>query len=301
MQIEINDYYEPEHFRAISEDKYNISRTCEYEKNEMHHIHNTCEILFVEEGSADYYISGKKYHIEPYDILVIGPMEHHFRRIDQLPFLRYGFTIRSVYYRSIIIDDDLLKVFVTPTPEDFNNYYKNIDRDIFNEILNMLCYLNQEDESHKPFQSQMQRSIITQIAVVLFRAFHFRRNNKNIKVLNTRMLEIKEYIDAHFTEELDLNSLSKKFFLHPSTISKEFKKYSGYHLNKYINLVRVCEAAKLLESNNDSVFVISEKCGYSNMNTFLRQFKCIMEISPLQYRKFINNLKERKIKKADAL
>lgn len=294
MQIEVNDYYEPEHFRAISEDKYNISRNCEYEKNEMSHVHNTCEILAIEEGSADYYISGKKYHVEPYDILVIGPMEHHFRRIDQLPFLRYGFTISSIYYKSIIMDADLLKVFATPTPEDFNVYYKNINRDIFNEILNMLCYLNNEEAVHKPFQSQMQRSIITQIAVVLFRAFHFQRNNKNITASNTRMPEIKEYIDTHFIEEINLTSLSKKFFLHPSTISKDFKKHYGYHLNRYINMVRVCEAAKLLENNSDSVFVISEKCGYSNVNTFLRQFKFIMELSPLQYRKFVHNLKEKK-------
>ncbi len=293
MQIEINDYQEPEHFRAISEDKFNISRTCEYEKNEMHHIHNTCEILVIEEGSADYYISGQKYHVEPYDILVIGAMEHHFRRIDQLPFLRYGFTIKSNYYRSIIMDDDLLKVFETPTPENFNSYYKKIDRDIFHEIIYLLCYLKNEEEPHKQFRTQMQRSIITQIAVVLFRAFHFQRNNKAIAASNAGILEIKEYIDTHFTEELDLNSLSKKFFLHPSTISKDFKKYCGYQLNRYINMVRICEAAKLLENNNDSVFTISEKCGYSSMNTFMRQFKYIMELSPLQYRKFVHDMRDK--------
>ena len=71
MEIKINDYYEPDHFRAICEDNYNISRTCEYEKNEMHHIHNTSEILLVEDGAADYYISGRKYHVEPYDICLL--------------------------------------------------------------------------------------------------------------------------------------------------------------------------------------------------------------------------------------
>ena len=101
MEIKINDYYEPDHFRAICEDNYNISRTCEYEKNEMHHIHNTSEVLLVEDGAADYYISGKKYHVEPYDILVIGAMEHHLRRIDRLPFSRYGFTVKPTYYRTM--------------------------------------------------------------------------------------------------------------------------------------------------------------------------------------------------------
>ena len=100
-----------------------------------------------------------------------------------------------------------------------------------------------------------------------------------------RMLEIKEYIDVHFNEELNLNMLGEKFFLHPTTISKDFTKYCGYNLNKYINTVRVCEAASLLENSSDSVAVIAERCGYDSVNTFLRQFKSIMDVSPLQYRK----------------
>ena len=93
MEIKINDYWEPDHFRALSEDNYNISRTCEYRKNEMHHIHTASEILLVEEGAAEYYICGKKYLVEKGDILVIGGQEHHRRRILELPFLRYGLSI----------------------------------------------------------------------------------------------------------------------------------------------------------------------------------------------------------------
>lgn len=287
MEIKINDYEEPEHFRAICEDNYNISRTCEYEKNEMHHIHNTCEILFVEDGAADYYISGKKYHVEPYDILVIGAMEHHLRRIDRLPFLRYGLTVKPTYFRSIILDEDLLKVFTTPSPEMFVRYYKKIDPVVFNRILDLLRELKEEDVVHKPFRSQIQRTVITQIAVILFRALQFKRNESSMAASKARMLEIKEYIDGHFSEEINLNVLSEKFFLHPSTISKEFNRCCGYNLNKYINTVRVCEAASMLESNDDTVTEIAQRCGYDSVNTFLRQFKSIMEVSPLQYRKSV--------------
>ena len=285
MELKINDYYEPEHFRAICENNYDVSRTCEYEKNEMHHIHNSCEILLVEDGAADYYISGKKYHVEPYDILVIGPMEHHFRRIDRLPFLRYGLTVRPTYFRSIILDHDLLKVFTTPEPERFVEAYKSIEPGVFRQLVDMLCYLKSEEGVHRPFRSLIQRTVITQIAVLLFRTFRFKRSEGNITPSNARMLEIKEYIDAHFDEELNLNLLSEKFFLHPATISKDFSRYCGYNLNKYINTVRVCEAAGLLENNSDSVSAIAEKCGYDSVNTFLRQFKSIMDVSPLQYRK----------------
>lgn len=294
--LKINDYYEPEHFRAICEDNYNVSRTCDYEKNEMHHIHNTCEILLVEEGVADYYISGKKYHIEPYDILVIGAMEHHLRRIDQLPFLRYGLTVKPTYFRSIILDDDLIKVFQTPDPEHFALNYKHVPPDLFDSLISMICYLKEEEEIHKPFRSQIQRTIMIQIAVILFRLFRLKRNENHEKESSLIMVQIKEYIDSHFNEKLDLNTLSNIFFLHPSTISKNFYHYCGYNLNKYINMVRICEAAYMLENNGDSVASISEKCGYDSINTFLRQFKSIMEISPLQYRKSIHEWWEKSAK-----
>lgn len=288
MGIKINDYDEPDHFRAICEDNYNISRTCEYEKNEMHHIHNSCEILFIEDGAADYYVSGKKYHVEPYDILVIGPMEHHLRRIDRLPFSRYGFTIKPTYLRSVILDEDLLKVFITPAPDVFADHYKCVAPAVFARIVEMLSALKDEEEIHKPFRSQIERTVITQIAVILFRVFQFKRDDGGNAPSNARMLEIKEYIDIHFDEKLNLNILSERFFLHPSTISKEFARYCGYNLNKYINTVRVCEAAKMLENNNNSVSEIAERCGYDSINTFLRQFKAIMEVSPLQYRKSVH-------------
>ena len=83
--------------------------------------------------------------------------------------------------------------------------------------------------------------------MLLFRVFRFERSESGISPSNARMLEIKEYIDVHFNEELNLNMLGEKFFLHPTTISKDFTKYCGYNLNKYINTVRVCEAASLLE------------------------------------------------------
>ena len=113
MEIKINDYYEPDHFRAIMRiiiifhGPVNMRRTrC------------TTSIIPVRfswwrTGCGLLYLS-RKYHVEPYDILVIGAMEHHLRRIDRLPFSRYGFTAKPTYYRSIILDHDLQKVFGTP-------------------------------------------------------------------------------------------------------------------------------------------------------------------------------------------
>lgn len=294
MEIKVNDYYEPDHFRALSEDNYNVSHSCEYTKNEMHHIHASCEILFAETGVADYYISGRKYRLERGDILVIGGMEHHQRRIEGLPFLRYGLSIKPAYYEGLNLGEDLKQVFQTPDPQEFELHCKHIDQKIFENCVELLKALYEEQMVHRPFRSLLDRTIMTQLAILLFRAFEMKRGDNELSDMNVRMIRIKEYIDTHFNENLNLQVLSEAFYLHPATISKEFNRYFGKTLNKYINNVRVCEAAKLLETTDESVTDIAVNCGYESVNTFLRQFKSVMETSPLQYRKSVLEWFERK-------
>lgn len=294
MEIKINDYWEPDHFRALSEDNYNISRTCEYRKNEMHHIHTASEILLVEEGAAEYYICGKKYLVEKGDILVIGGQEHHRRRILELPFLRYGLSVRPSFYESLNLGEDLKKVFQTPLPQAFQEHYKNVDQEIFWHIVELLKELYGEQAIHKSLRSVLERAVLTQIAVLMFRAFGLERRERELSEMNSRMIDVKEYIDVHFRENIDLPLLSRLFYLHPATISREFHKYFGKNVTAYIHLVRICEAANLLENTNESVTSISISCGYDSINTFLRQFKATMETTPLQYRKSIQEWHEKR-------
>lgn len=287
MEIKINDYYEPDHFRALNEDNYNLSRSCEYDKNEMHHIHESCEILFIEEGSADYYISGKKYYVEAGDILIIGSREHHMRRLDTLPFLRYGLTVKPSYYRSLNLGEELLKIFQTPSQEDFLKHFKRVDQAVFGEIIHLIQYLYGDEGEDKPFRALLERSILTEIAVILYRQSGMKPREGTLSAMHERMLEVKEYIDKNYREPLDLKLLSERFYLHPVTISKEFNKSFGQTLTKYINNVRICEGARLLETTRESITSIADQCGYDSVNTFLRQFKMVMETTPLQYRKGI--------------
>lgn len=283
--IKINDYQEPDHYRAICEDNYNVSRTCEYEKNEMHHIHNTCEILLVEEGVADYFIRGTTYHVESGDLLIIGAMEHHMRRIASCPYLRYGLTLKLSYFRSLDAEQQLWNVFSTPSQKLFQMRCKKIAPESFELLIKLLAELKEEQESGRPFSAQYVRAVVTQIAIVLFRLLNIGTEQENDSSMRLRIQEIKEYVDSHFREEITLKILSDHFYLHPTTISKNFHRYCKIPLNRYINNVRVCEAARLLENGNETVSMIAVKCGFGHTNTFLRQFKEIMEITPLQYRR----------------
>lgn len=289
-EVRLNESWEPQHSIAIDQDNYNVSRSCDFVMNNMSHIHNSHEFLFVEEGSAYYYIGGKPYFLEPGDILAIGAMDYHKRIIDSLPFKRYGLTLKPAYCKSLHLDNDLAQLFATPSAEMYSRHYKAIDPETFNCLIDLLRALKGEQLRFQPHRAHMERSIVTQVAVVLFRIFQLKQKDMPLSAAHILMLDIKEYIDLHYKEVLDLKSLSELFYCHPSTISKDFRKYCGHNLNRYINMVRISEAAKILENSNHSICFVAEQCGYTNENTFLRQFKNILGNSPSQYRKAYHEL-----------
>lgn len=59
----------------------------------------------------------------------------------------------------------------------------------------------------------------------------------------------------------------------------------GKNINRYINSVRITNAVRILDKSDISITELAEMVGYENVNTFLRQFKEKMDVSPLQYRK----------------
>ena len=275
-------------------DKYNydVSWTCDDWYDNMHHIHNSCEFLFVEEGAATYYINKQAYYVEAGDILTIEAQHHHRRVIDKVPFKRYGLTIKPTYYKGLMLDADLMKVFETPSVEYFNENCKAIAPGVFDELVILLKMLKEEQKQSKPFSSNLERALLVQLTILLFRAFGLKRDKMPLTSIQATMLEIKEYISANYEKELTLKTLSEKFFLHPSTISKEFHKYCDQSLNKYINAARISASTKMLENTNDSIGEIAGRCGFESENTFLRQFKGIMEMSPTSYRKMFRELRE---------
>jgi AraC-like DNA-binding protein len=286
MDIPLIDIYLPDCIEAFDRDDFNVSKTCDYNQCTLHHIHNSCEILFAVHGTADYSIMDNWYRIEPGDILVISAMHHHVRTMTELPFVRYGLTVLPSYFRSFISDMNLLRVFETPSPEQFEKRCKHIEPVLFSQIVGLLEQLYQEAESTRAMAAEQQKLLVHQIAVLLYRAFRYDELDEIADPFqNKRMQEIKEYINEHYSEPITLESLGNEFFMHPTNICKYFSKYCGFRLNQYINAVRVCQATDLLEHTDLPMTVIAEKTGFGSLSTFLRQFKAIISMSPLQYRK----------------
>ncbi|GLX68609.1 response regulator transcription factor [Paenibacillus glycanilyticus] len=96
--------------------------------------------------------------------------------------------------------------------------------------------------------------------------------------------EIKQYIHAHYGEDLTRLSLADVVYLHPDYLARLFKKETGVSLGTYVIKARMDAAKQLLRTTQLSVFAAGKKVGYANYSYFAKVFKQEVGMSPNEYK-----------------
>jgi AraC-like DNA-binding protein len=71
----------------------------------------------------------------------------------------------------------------------------------------------------------------------------------------------------------------------PNAFCRYFKQRTGKAFTAFLNEMRIEFAAKLIAGSHDNFANIAQECGFNSISYFNRQFKRIMQTSPMAYRK----------------
>ncbi len=96
---------------------------------------------------------------------------------------------------------------------------------------------------------------------------------------------IKQFLETHISEHIDLESLSQSFFLSKSYLQRQFKRYVGLSPAEFLAQLRVSQAKLLLRTTNSPVAVIGREIGLPDPSYFIHTFRKAEGITPLEYRK----------------
>lgn len=100
----------------------------------------------------------------------------------------------------------------------------------------------------------------------------------------SRMHFVLQYIHEHLTEKIAVDALSRKAYLSRNVFFKWFKEQFGITPLDYINRERVKLAKQLLQQQNAALKAVSDQCGFSDVNYFIRVFRKTEGITPHHYR-----------------
>ncbi len=95
---------------------------------------------------------------------------------------------------------------------------------------------------------------------------------------------VKDFVDRHYTEDINRDSLGCVLYFDPDYASRLFKKQYGISFTNYVIQKRITEAKKLLTDTTMPISTIASKVGYDNYSYFTRLFKKEVGVTPINYR-----------------
>jgi len=93
----------------------------------------------------------------------------------------------------------------------------------------------------------------------------------------------KEYLEAHYTEEISLEDVAEYVNISPQYFSKLIKKHTGLNFIDWLSMLRVNKAKELLANSNLTVKEVCYMVGYKDPNYFSRIFKKKIGLTPSEY------------------
>ncbi|MFC4598248.1 response regulator [Cohnella hongkongensis] len=96
--------------------------------------------------------------------------------------------------------------------------------------------------------------------------------------------QIKHYIDRHYAQQLTLEEVADRFFLHPVYLSVMFKEKTGETFQDYLRRIRMERAKHLLVTTKYRIDRISVMIGYENTKYFYKVFKKETGFTPADFR-----------------
>lgn len=258
--------------------------TCVYSEGQgslERHVHNAHELVYVREGVARFHIGDAFYEAGPHTLLFISKLEEHGVEILQEPYRRWWLRITPAQL-SAAAEDPRLRTVFDCRPAEFCHAFDA--GEAAGEIESLLSAMANEREAARSFGKQRQRALLSLLLITCYRIGReqFPRPARRV---SEAVLSAQAYIDAHFCEELPLTELANRFFLSPSYLSHAFRDWTGHSPKQYIMLSRLSYARELLLTTNDGVEVIAARCGFGDVNNFIRSFRQQTGITPAAYRR----------------
>lgn len=119
---------------------------------------------------------------------------------------------------------------------------------------------------------------------MLFLAFlENSRGINNETLFPSWILSVRDILNDRWNENVSLKELAYCVNIHPTTISKNFRKYFQCTLGEYTRKIKINRSLAMLKSSRYSLTEVAHICGFSDQSHFIRVFKSMTNHLPSEY------------------
>lgn len=250
-----------------------VRKFINYNSKARIHWHDEIEIMYFTGGDGVLSCNLQEYNVKKGDIVFVNGKELHSGCVSGNDTAYYCFQVNTDFFHNLIGKEYVI--------------FQNIFSD--NECAALLDKIIKETQSDS-FDSliETKKLMYEFFALVgekyvntVLSEIEYKKQFKRLDTFNSVM----EYLDAHFNEDLNVDALSKQFFMSPSYFAHMFKARANRSVIEYVNEIRVSHAKSLLEKESLAIGEIACRVGFNDINYFSRKFKAITGMTPSEYRK----------------
>ncbi len=233
------------------------------------HFHSSIELQYITAGEYDFIINGTAYKATVDDIVFVP--NYHIHSDKRNPNTHTIFLLSCK--NTIVNYSDLFSKKTLP----FLMQNKQFNRET---VYPLLEYFLARPNQH--LNDTIMRGMFDVVFSNLISEYKL---ENNLQTFTSDLIEVLNYIDTHYKEELTLESIAYRFGYSTSYFSKLFKRLTNMTFSEYRTLIRVQKVVKTLNKNKDSnLTAVALSCGFNSLSTFYRAFHRIHNIPPGQYK-----------------
>ena len=232
------------------------------------HLHNSFELLFLQEGSMSVTVNENKEELRAGDVAVVLPGDiHSYETQDVSRGFMMFFTENYC--------GDLQQIFGKYSIANHVSHMPSSGIDAINEKYERIGDHPYAHLFFKGYVSALFYEIIGSITLVN------KKKDVGHDLLKRALIHIRQGYDSG----INLNETAEVLGMSRSYVSRFFRKTIGCGFNEYVNRLRVEKSKTLLTAGSLGVLDIAIECGFDNQRSFDRTFKKYAKMTPSEYRK----------------
>ncbi|MCG7856264.1 AraC family transcriptional regulator [Flavihumibacter sp.] len=163
----------------------------------------------------------------------------------------------------------------------FNKYHFENDTEV-TDIINKLIRVCSSGDRAKNIYADLS---LKELLIRLVQSQHLQqvKIESEDRGNHTRLHYVLRYINEHLTDHISMDVLCRKAYLSRNVFFRWFRQQFGVTPLEYINRERIRLAKQLLADERNSITAVSQLCGFSDVNYFVRLFKKSEGITPGAY------------------
>ena len=242
------------------------------------HAHDTYAIGVIEQGALAFSYRGENWVAQAGQVNLAVPGEAHTGNAAT----DIGWTYRMFYIAPELMRQ--VSAAITGCPARLPFFAAGVINDA--KLAEQIRSLHRELEENKTARLEQEEELWALLTALILRHADQRRSLISPGRENLAVNRVREYMEAHFAENLSIQELAEGCNLSPFYFIRAFQAGTGVPPHVYQQQIRVRRAKELMAQGCSATFAAQET-GFVDQSHFSRRFRQITGMTPGQYRNFV--------------